>query len=88
MDFLSSSSSVQAGGSSVANAVSGLQEQNQRFERNVEEIASSSSATSRDVDSQDKALLEQQEIVANLRSNAKSLEAANQRIGTIVDIEV
>lgn len=77
-----------ANGSSVLNATSGLQEQNQRFEKNVEELASSSNTENRDSYSQDKALIEQQEIINNFKSNARALEAANQNIGTIIDIEV
>ena len=76
------------GSSAISNAVSGLQEQNQRFEKNVEEISSSSSSSSRDTSSQDKALVEQQEIVNNLRSNAAALSAANNTLGSIIDIEV
>ncbi len=74
--------------SALSNAVVGLQEQNQRFEKNVEEVATSSSASSRDSSSQDKALVEQQEIVNNFRSNAEALKASNDAIGTIIDIEV
>ncbi len=76
------------GNSAVSNAVAGLQEQNQRFEKNVEEVASSSSSSNRDLSSQDKAIVEQQEIVNNFRGNAEALRASNEVIGTIIDIEV
>lgn len=88
MEISSSIINSSVGNSAVSNAVTGLQEQNQRFEKNVEEIASSSSSSSRDLGSQDKALVEQQEIVNNFRGNAEALRAANETIGTIVDIEV
>lgn len=88
MEISSSIINSAVGNSAVSNAVTGLQEQNQRFEKNVEEISSSSSSSSRDLASQDKALVEQQEIVNNFRGNAEALRAANETIGTIIDIEV
>jgi len=88
MEISSSVVNSSTGNSAVSNAVAGLQEQNQRFEKNVEEVASSSSSSSRDTSSQDKALVEQQEIVNNFRGNAEALRAANEAIGSIIDIEV
>ena len=88
MEISSSTINSLAGSSAVTNAVSGLQEQNQRFEKNVEEVASSSSSSSRDASSQDKALVEQLEIVNNFRANAEALRTSNEVIGSIVDIEV
>jgi len=88
MEISSSVVNSAVGTSATANAVAGLQEQNQRFEKNVEEVASSSSSSSRDASSQDKALVEQQEIVNNFRGNAEALRAANETVGTIIDIEV
>ena len=88
MDISSVTVSSLSGGSAITNAVSGLQEQNQRFEKNVEEVASSSSASSHDTSSQDKALVEQQEIVNNFKGNAKALSVANETIGSIIDLKV
>lgn len=88
MEISSSVVNSSTGSSAVSNAVSGLQEQNQRVEKNVEEVASSSSSSSRDANSQDKALVEQQEIVNNFRGNAEALRASNEAVGTIIDIEV
>jgi len=88
MEISSSVINSSTGGSAVTNAVAGLQEQNQRFEKNVAEVASSSSSSSRDASSQDKALVEQQEIVNNFRGNAEALKASNEAIGSIIDIEV
>ncbi len=88
MDISSSSSNAFTGGSPIATAVAGLQEQNQRFEKNVVEVASSSSSSSRDTSSQDKALVEQQEIINNTRANAQALQASSNAIGSIIDIEV
>jgi len=87
MEISSSAINALAGGSAVSNAVSGLQEQNQRFEKNVEEVASSSSSSSRDASSQDKALVEQQEIVNNFRGNAEALRTASEAVGTIIDLQ-
>lgn len=88
MEALGNLSNNLVNSSALTNATSGLQEQNQRFEQNVEEVADTSQSASRDTNSQDRALVEQQEIVNNFNGNARALEAANQRIGSIVDIEV
>jgi len=88
MEILSSVVNSTNASSALTNAVTGLQEQNQRFEKNVEEVASSSSSSSRDTSSQDKALVEQQEIVNNFRGNAAALKASNEAIGSIINIKV
>lgn len=87
MDAIGSTNSY-TGGSAIANATAGLQEQNQRFQQNVTEIAETSESPSRDVSSQDRALVEQQEIVNNFQGNARALAAANDRVGTLIDIQV
>lgn len=69
------------------NAVEGIRTQEQLLERNVAEVARSENSESRNMDSRDKALVEQQEIVQAVRANARSLEAANQLIGTLIDIK-
>jgi hypothetical protein len=69
-------------------AAQGIRTQEQRFERNVAEVARNEDTQTRDSSSQDRALVEQGEIVQAVRANARSLEAANQRIGTLVDIKV
>ena len=69
-------------------AAEGIRTQEQRFERNVAEVSRNESTQARDSGSQDRALIEQGEIVQAVKANARSLEAANQRIGTLVDIEV
>jgi len=74
--------------SSHNNAVEGIRTQEQRLERNITEVARNEDAQSHDAGSQDRALIEQGEIVQAVQANARSLEAANQRIGTIVDIKV
>ena len=69
-------------------AAQGIRTQEQRFERNVAEVARNQDSQTHDSNSQDRALLEQGEIVRAVRANARSLEAANERIGTLVDINV
>lgn len=74
--------------SAINNAYSGLQLQQQRFQQNVSEVANSESAAGRDTRTQDRALVEQIEIVNSLQANARSLQAASDRIGTLIDIKV
>lgn len=68
-------------------AAEGIRTQEQRFERNVAEVARNEETQSRDSGSQDRALVEQREIVQAVQANARSLEAASQRVGTLIDIE-
>lgn len=70
------------------NAVDGIREQFDRFERNVAEVARPQSGDGIAPDSHARSLVEQLEILHNLRANAKSLETANQALGTIIDIKV
>ncbi len=69
-------------------AAEGIRAQEQRFERNVAEVASSDSAKSHDADSKDRALVEQSEIVRAVEANARSLEASNGLVGTLIDIKI
>jgi len=73
---------------SINQAYNGLQLQQQRLDRNVVQIANVEAASGRDSRTQDRALVEQGEIVNSLRANAKSLQAAGERIGTLLDIKV
>ena len=72
----------------AATAFQGIQVQQQRLEQNVEQIANSEAGAGRDTSSQDRALVEQIDIVNSLQANARSLEVAGERIGTLVDIQV
>lgn len=74
--------------STLNTAYFGLQTQQQRLDRNVAEIAATDSSTARDTRPQDRALAEQSEIAAAVKANARSLEAASDRIGTLIDISV
>ncbi len=71
-----------------SSAIAGIREQLTGLERNVVEVAQGESNDSLDSGSRDRALIEQGEIVRAVRANARSLEASNQVIGTILDIKV
>lgn len=69
-------------------AVEGIREQLGRLDQNVAEVARNQSSEGFAPGSRDRALVEQQEIVRAVRANARSLEAVNQVLGTIIDIKV
>ena len=71
----------------VNSAFTGVQTQLQRFNENVTEVASTEAVAGRDTSTQDRALVEQVEIVTSLQANAKSLQAAGERIGTLLDVK-
>lgn len=71
----------------VNSAYTGVQTQLQRLNENVAEVASTEAAAGRDTSTQDRALIEQTEIVSSLQANAKSLQAAGERIGTLLDVK-
>ncbi len=62
--------------------------QQQNSEVGVNEVANVEAAGGHDIKSQDKALVEQNEIVDSFHANARSLQAAGERIGTLIDIKV
>ena len=59
-----------------------------RLDQNVAEVAKGEGSDSFATGSRDRALVEQQEIVQAVRANARSLQASNQALGTIIDIKV
>jgi hypothetical protein len=74
--------------SSLANnAYLGLRLQQQRLNDNVSQVSSVEATSGRDTSTQDRALMEQIEIVSALRANARSLQAAQDRVGTIIDLK-
>jgi hypothetical protein len=87
MDISNSVRSPQILPSVTASAVEGIDTQRQLLERNVEEVAEGQGADARNTNSQDRALVEQQQIVTAVQANARSLEAASERLGTVIDIE-
>ncbi len=52
----------------------------------VSEVAATEAASARDIQSRDRES-EQNEIVDSLQTNARSLQAAGERIGTIIDVQ-
>ncbi len=69
-------------------AVEGIREQLERLDRNVTEVARSESGDTFSPGSRERALVEQNEIVNAVRANARSLEAANETLGTLLDVKV
>lgn len=64
-------------------AAQGIRQQLGRLDQNIAEVAGAGNDGSRT-----HALLEQQQIVHAVAANAKSLQLANQTIGTLLDIIV
>ncbi len=73
--------------SSVSAAYQGVRALRQNPEQNVSAVASTESTRARDIQTQDRATTEQTEIVNSLQSNARSLQAAGERIGTLLDVQ-
>ena len=69
-------------------AVEGIREQLTRLDQNVAEVAQDENSDAFAPGSRDRALVEQNEIVNAVRANARSLEASNQALGTIIDIKI
>ena len=88
MDMSGPVRSVYSAPDAASSAVEGLREQFARLERNVNEVARGERGDGFAPGSQERALIEQQEILRNTRANARSLETANRVLGTIIDIKV
>jgi len=78
-------------------AETGVREQVNLLNNNTQDVVSqyapnvtaeSEAGRPHDSQSQDRALLEQQEIAQNLQANARALEASSDRIGTLLDISI
>jgi hypothetical protein len=87
MDISSSVRSPQIFPSVTTSAVEGINTQQQLLERNVEQASEGQGAEAQNTNSQDKGMAEQQQIVTAVQANARSLEAANERMGTLIDIK-
>jgi hypothetical protein len=72
---------------SVSAAYQGVRALRQGPEQNVSAVANIESTRARDIQTQDRATTEQTEIVNSLQSNARSLQAAGERIGTLLDVQ-
>lgn len=70
------------------NAVGAIQEQQDNLDRNVVETARAENTTSSDEGSEDRALVQQEEIVRTVQTNAQALESSNGNVGTLIDIKV
>ena len=73
--------------SSVSAAYQGVRALRQNSEQSVSAVAETESTRARDIQTQDRATTEQAEIVNSLQSNARSLQAAGERIGTLLDVQ-
>ena len=69
-------------------AVEGIREQISRLDKNVTEVARAENSDDFSPGSRDRALVEQNEIVSAVRANARSLEVANETLGTLLDVKV
>lgn len=76
-------------------AENGVRDQLNQLNQNTRDVVSqyapnvsaeSEASRARDGESQDRALIEQQEIANNLQANARALQAASDRIGTLLDL--
>jgi hypothetical protein len=74
--------------SASSTAVEGIQVQEERLERNVTEVARPENSNTSDAGTQDRALVEQSDIVRAVQANARTLEVASQNVGTLLDISV
>jgi hypothetical protein len=74
--------------SASSTAVEGIQVQEERLDRNVTEAARAENSNASDSGTQDRALVEQSEIVRAVQANARSLEIASENLGTLLDISV
>ena len=71
----------------MSNAYQGLRPLQQNPGQNVNEVAATEPSGARDIRTQDRATTEQAEIVNSLQANARSLQAAGERIGTLIDVQ-
>ncbi len=69
-------------------AVEGIHQQLTRLDQNVAEVARTENGDTFSPGSHERAIVEQNEIVLAVRANAKSLQAASQALGTIIDIKI
>ncbi len=72
---------------SLAAAYQGVRALRQNGDPTVTAVANTESTRARDIQTQDRATTEQAEIVNSLQSNARSLQAAGERVGTLLDVQ-
>ncbi len=56
-------------------------------QQSVAEVSATEPTAARDVNAQDRATTEQQDVVNSLQTNARSLQAAGERVGTLIDVQ-
>lgn len=56
-------------------------------QQGVNEVSATEATVARDIQTQDRALREQNDIVNSLQSNARSLQASGERVGTRIDVQ-
>lgn len=72
---------------SLLTSYQGVRSLRQNPDQGINEVASTESTRARDIQTQDRATIEQTEIVNSLQSNARSLQAAGERVGTLIDVQ-
>lgn len=72
---------------SASAAYQGVRAYRQTPQQNVSAVADTESTRARDIQTQDRATTEQTEIINSLRSNARNLQAAGERVGTLIDLQ-
>jgi hypothetical protein len=73
--------------SSISNTYQNLRTAQRAQVEDVSEVASTEPTPARDITTQDRASTEQSDIVNSLQTNARSLQAAGERIGTLIDVQ-
>jgi hypothetical protein len=68
------------------NAQTGLSQQLDNFEKNAAKIAENASGTTDTNPEQIKSLIDQLDIVNQVKANLRTLQADNERIGTLIDL--
>jgi hypothetical protein len=72
---------------STSAAYQGIRAYRQNPQQNVNAVTDTESTRARDIQTQDRATTEQSEIVNSLKSNARNLQAAAERVGTLIDVQ-
>lgn len=88
MEISGSTRSVNTLADAKRSAVDGIRDQLHRLQQNTHAVARDEPGAPFAVGTQERALVEQHEILRAVKANARSLEVSNQVLGTIIDIKV
>ena len=88
MNIPNSISVIPTVASASSTAVEGIQVQEERLVKKRYWSSRGENTNAHDAGTQDQALVEQSEIIRAEQANARSLEASNENIGTLLDISV